>query len=656
MTPAARTMNKIIPDLNWLWEETMGDPSIRIAIMDGRVNRGHPALATAKLEILTTFTGMPSGSRNPYSNHGTHVASVILGQHDSKIKGIAPFCTGLSVPIFFDDADGNISPCSQLDLARGVYLAAEAGTHIINISGGEFNASGKAHPLLEKALAYCQEKNILVVAAAGNDGCSCLHIPGAIPSVLAVGGMDEKGHILKFSNWGAAYWEKGILAPGVDIPGAAGEKGIALNSGTSYAAAIVSGIAALLLSAQKKWGMHPNPTGVREALLESADGCGHRSSVSCQKLLKGRLNINGAFSFTLHKKSITMQALDQNILPTSFQEGQVLNEVGEIADGITASCITPEIGQPGSLPEPSSGERVAASSPKVKASGCGCGGSEGSCSCSSKKATGSDVPRVYALGTLGYDLASEARRDSIAQHMDGNPSDPVQWLEYLENNPWDAAAAIWTLSLDATPIYAIQPYGGFAAEGYSRLRGFLSSQLKKDAERISVPGHIMGQIQLMSGQVVPVIVPDLRCMYNWSTAALATNVLGDPPADNSKSTDRQAYEERRSAITNFLERVYHELRNLGALPQDRAINYAATNALNTVQIFAGALKDNMQLDTIQVEQSTVCRMGSDCWDVVLCFFDPEKQLVRARKCYRFTVDVSDVCPVMVGAVREWFVR
>ena len=110
------------------------------------------------------------------------------------------------------------------------------------------------------------------------------------------------------------------------------------------------------------------------------------------------------------------------------------------------------------------------------------------------------------------------------------------------------------------------------------------------------------------------------------------------------------------AITNFLERVYHELKNLGITPQDRAINYAATNALNVAGIFAEAIKDNMQLDTIEVERSAVCRMDSDCWDVLLTFFDPEKQLVRARKVYRFTIDVSDVCPVMVGAVRSWFVR
>ena len=64
----------------------------------------------------------------------------------------------------------------------------------------------------------------------------------------------------------------------------------------------------------------------------------------------------------------------------------------------------------------------------------------------------------------------------------------------------------------------------------------------------------------------------------------------------------------------------------------------------------------MDLDTIEVERSPICRQYSDCWDVKLMFFNPSKVFEQARKVYRFTVDVSDVVPVMVGDVRSWFVR
>lgn len=265
---------------------------------------------------------------------------------------------------------------------------------------------------------------------------------------------------------------------------------------------------------------------------------------------------------------------------------------------------------------------------------------------------------VYALGALSYDFGTEARRDSIMQHMGAgaNPHDPQQLLAYLENNPWDAAAILWTLNSDATPIYVIQPQGPFASDAYRRLREFLKEQLTEGVERVSIAGLIVGQARLFSGLVVPVISPALRCMYSWTTAALAQAVCGDPPSDTATSDEYEAYGQRSEAVGNFLERVYHELRNLGLSPQERAINYAATNALNVERVFESALREEMELDAIEVERSPICRPDSDCWDVKLTFFDPRHQFERARRVYRFTVDVSDVCPVTVGMVRSWSVR
>jgi PatG C-terminal len=74
--------------------------------------------------------------------------------------------------------------------------------------------------------------------------------------------------------------------------------------------------------------------------------------------------------------------------------------------------------------------------------------------------------------------------------------------------------------------------------------------------------------------------------------------------------------------------------------------------------FESAMKEpeDMDLESIEVEHSPVCRPDSDCWDVKLHFFFPARQVQTVRKVYRFTVDVSDVVPVTVGPVRSWFVR
>jgi hypothetical protein len=86
------------------------------------------------------------------------------------------------------------------------------------------------------------------------------------------------------------------------------------------------------------------------------------------------------------------------------------------------------------------------------------------------------------------------------------------------------------------------------------------------------------------------------------------------------------------------------------------MNFVATNAHEAGEIFESTIKDKMELDSINVTRSPICRPESDCWDVELYFFYPERQVQTVRKVYRCTVDVSDVVPVTVGPTRSWFTR
>jgi cyanobactin maturation PatA/PatG family protease len=181
-----------------------------------------------------------------------------------------------------------------LDLVRAITQAVQEGAHIINISGGELSQSGTAHPILADAVQSCADNNVLIIAAVGNDGCDCLHIPGALPSVLAVGAMNDEGDPLSFSNWGEGYQTQAILAPGVDILGAIPGGGTVTNSGTSYATPVVSGIAALLLSMQLKGGQRPNPRAIRDVILGRA--IKDQGTGTSRRLLAGRLNMEGAMS------------------------------------------------------------------------------------------------------------------------------------------------------------------------------------------------------------------------------------------------------------------------------------------------------------------------------------------------------------------------
>lgn len=625
----------MLTGLEELRTKTLGDPRVCVAVVDGLVDTSHPCFQGASLEVLSTLV-QDQGTAGRMAAHGTHVASLLFGQPGSEAAGIAPGCRGLIVPVFSDQR----SYLPQIDLARAITQAVEAGAHLINVSGGQKIEAGGADDFLEKAVRLCQERGVLIVAAAGNNGCDCIHAPAALPAVLAVGAMDDEGRPLPSSNWGAAYQENGILAPGASILGAKPGGGTYTASGTSFATPIVTGVAALLLSMQLVRGERPDPVAVKRALLESASPCevpsGEESDRRC---LAGRLHVPAAMKILWNGEETMSEEL-------------------------------------------ASKTRVAEQG--VQASGCGCGGAKdpqddkenGLSPSGSVAATGpsrgvrpsSGGNMVYALGVLGYDFGSEARRDSFKQLMPAvkygdvpvpsNPHDARQMVDYLKENLSEARSLVWTLNMELTPLYALEPAGPFARDVYQVLQRLLDGQVQAESskawiERVSIPGRLTGQsVRLFSGQVVPVISIDApRGLYGWNV-----NTLQDAAIAAVKQSIPDAKEQiARKALTSFLYQVYHKLRNLGQSSQDRALNFAATNAFQVASVFGEAVGAGMELDDIQVQKSPFCRMDSDCWDVTLGFFDTEN-LMRARKRFQFTIDVSDVIPVSLGEVRSWSSR
>ncbi|MEW6732587.1 MAG: peptidase S8, partial [Acidobacteriota bacterium] len=367
-------------------------------------------------------------------------------------------------------------------------------------------------------------------------------------------------------------------------------------------------------------GLAANPQAVRNAILKSAIDCNEQPIPDCRRLLAGRINIIGALN-TIKEGVVVMSEKKRTADEQAIEDAPVVTSESSSSSKHLSWGVTSNY----------SSSIIAA-------------GNGPTCSC------GSTVTPslIYAFGHIGYDFGTEARRDSFLQQSDKNLLDPLQFLAHLKENLSDASSIIWTLNLDSTPIYAIQPTGPFAFVAYERLREFLKDQLEEGAERVSLPGIMAGKVTLLSGQVVPIIYPEVRGMYSWSTSALIKLLLGNVPEDQDK-------DKKLAEIKNFLERVYFELRNFGLTSQERAMNYAATNAFQLKHIYSSAIEEGMKLDTIDIERSPICRPGADCWDVKLTFFNPLKRLEQARLVYRFTIDVSDTIPVTVGKVRSWHV-
>ena len=690
-----------IPGLYDLWQRTRGTLDVSVAVLDGLVDTDHPCFQGAELKRLPTMVQGKASATGRMSAHGTHIASIIFGQPNSPVEGIASNCRGLVAPVFAD----NRRKLSQLDLARAIERAAESGANVINISGGSITDFGEAEDWLLRAVTMCRDRNILIVAAAGNNGCDCLHVPAALPAVLAVGAMDAKGKPLDFSNWGEQYQSQGILALGENVHGAKPGGGTMHMTGTSFAAPIVTGVVALLLSLQMQRGENPNPQAVREALLATALPC--QADTDGRKCLAGKLNIPGAIE---HLTGKTMSESVAESLETGMAETGIVDasdcscggspetEPPKVKVPPQLEIERPELFTPG-VPVPpglsasgasgaiASGVPVASSvaASETATSIAAAEVPANSISVNPVSSQGAIVPnlnlipsnavtpseaesgdgKVYTIGILGYDFGTEARRDSFKQMMPAvefegtqvpsNPYDGRQMANYLANNPSEAKSLIWTLNLELTPIYAIEPMGSFAQDVYAVLQEFLAGQVEAEdsddyIERVSIPGRITGRtVRLFSGQVVPVIEPQSpRGMYGWRINTLISAAL---EAVGAEQQDAQE-EEMRRALSSFLNRVYYDLRNLGQTSQDRALNFAATNAFQVAQTFSAAVGAGMELDSINVQKSPFCRMDSDCWDVQLKFFDPENNR-RAKRVFRFTIDVSDFIPVTLGEVRSW---
>jgi cyanobactin maturation PatA/PatG family protease len=282
---------------------------------------------------------------------------------------------------------------------------------------------------------------------------------------------------------------------------------------------------------------------------------------------------------------------------------------------------------------------------------CGCGGSGGECSCSGNG--GATKPQlVYAIGRLGVSFISQARRDSIWRVVNGSregdlkPITNAALQSLFKEQPFQAQSVIWTLSRSEVPMYAIVPTGAFAAETY---RWLVNEWKDADVEFASIPGIMAGQVALYDGQVVDVVVPDLRGMYSWQTKRYVKALR-----DARKKADVDLSPERLDReIERFFGKIYFSIRNRGRSPEERAINAAATNAFNISPVIEQAGEEGLTLRDIGVERSPLNRPGSEYYDVLLTFFDPRNREVAPMRA-RFTIDVSDTVPVPIGDPVIWY--
>ncbi len=225
---------------------------IVVAVIDSGIDDTHPELNGA---IAGRYDALraPSGP----DPHGTGIASAISAR--GRLLGAAPAARILAVRAFA----GGKSDSTTFNIMTGIDWAAANGARILNMS-----FAGPRDPMLARELAGAHRKGIVVVAASGNAGPNSPPLyPAADPSVIAVTATDGDDKLFSVSNRGAHI---AVAAPGADILIAAPGGTYSVSSGTSLAAAHVSGVVALLL--ERRADLTPNQ--VRNILMATATDLG----------------------------------------------------------------------------------------------------------------------------------------------------------------------------------------------------------------------------------------------------------------------------------------------------------------------------------------------------------------------------------------------
>jgi subtilisin family serine protease len=182
--------------------------------------------------------------------HGTLVAGILCAKRGSAVPAICPECTLLVRPIFAETTSQNFNMPSATpeELATAIIDCVDAGAQIINLSAAIAQSSSKGERRLEDALDYCGRRNVIVVAASGNQGTVGSSSITRHPWVIPVVACDLRGIPINYSNLGNSIGRRGLCAPGVGVTSLGADGKQQAFAGTSAAAPFVTGALALLRS------------------------------------------------------------------------------------------------------------------------------------------------------------------------------------------------------------------------------------------------------------------------------------------------------------------------------------------------------------------------------------------------------------------------
>lgn len=223
------------------WDVTTGEAHVTVAIIDTGIDIDHTEFQGRLSPLSYNATTEQQGLEHVIDDqdHGTPVAGIIAANKDNG-EGIAGIAQAIELLIIKANESGEDTFFDSV-LAEAIYYAVDNGADIINMSLG----GSHENQTVQDAITYAYDHDVLVVAAAGNDGMEDPQYPAAYDHVIAVSSVDDDGLLSEFSNYGD-YID--ITAPGGRIVTTGIDDVYYGVSGTSFAAPQITGVLALIKS------------------------------------------------------------------------------------------------------------------------------------------------------------------------------------------------------------------------------------------------------------------------------------------------------------------------------------------------------------------------------------------------------------------------
>ena len=256
-----------------MWKTTTGE-GVKVAVIDSGIEDEHENLKDT-VAAAKDFSGSGKDGTTPVGerdiiHHGTAVAGVIAGNGTGAgPRGVAPDAQLLSASMWLGAGAGDDAPSSREQAAQAIRWSVDQGAEVINLSLGW---SDPAWPeMWDEAFSYAYEHDVLVVACVGNasQGATRVWSPATIPGVVGVGGVGRDGRIDTGST--APGTGVDLMGPSEGIPVPYYDGGYGVAEGCSFAAPIVSGVAALIRSAHPDYSAD-DVAAVLEGTAKDVDG------------------------------------------------------------------------------------------------------------------------------------------------------------------------------------------------------------------------------------------------------------------------------------------------------------------------------------------------------------------------------------------------